>query len=333
MRSQVAVCVSAAVWALLATTRTWADTALTSDTAPVELTCPDGWAKLPATHSPDHTVSLVATDARGELGAAVVFEPKTGLGIGLGDYAAAVLDQMDKRGTNPTHTAWQHVKAGNGTDALQCDVHMTRAKVKLAYAVTVFETADSFVQVLGWSVESAFGPNRATLAGLANGFRQTGPARRAAAAGGPPVTVKARDGLEQMVLPAGWTPTPHHSPDTQLMAVNQDQGTYVQLISENRADFTFTLAEYADRGVDTMLRRGTEGRHTPWKPAVINGHDALRCEVYLSVKKFNFGYVYTVLQTPDRFQQVVAWTGAGAFDDRKADLEKLADDVQPVPSP
>ena len=305
---------------------------LRSDTAPVEVTLPDGWAQSPKSNtgnvSPD--VALTASDAAAGLWCAVVFEPKRHTGLTLDDYAAAVLLKMGKRSSDLTHTDWQHVRVGQA-DGLQCDVHLSRAKYKLAYVVTVFGSADAYDQVLAWTVESRFAADRAALAGVAAGFRQTGPAPAAGPPRGGPVTIRAKDGAEEIVLPAGWARSKSQTARaTQLLAVNADDGQYVQLISESRKDIAFTLQEYAEGAVKILLRSGTDGSHTEWKPLTVGGHDALRCDVRLTVSGMRLAYVLTVRETPDSLEEVLAWTTAAAFDAAKPTLEGLADDLRPV---
>ncbi len=330
-RLNVAIAVVSTV-ALLSFGRSaaWAATVVKAASAPVTLSVPDGWAELPKTADADPTIALSVASAKGDLGGAVVFEPKKHYDFTLPAYGDAVLKQMAGRSQQMTHTDWKPARVAGKYDGLQCDVHMVRQHLRLAFVVTLFATPDSYDQVLGWSAESGFAASRATLAGLAAGFRQTGPAPKPTAAVGPPVTVKAKDGLEEMVLPAGWeASTEPLSADSQLLAINADEGTFVQLISENRQDLTLNLRQYAGTVLGNMIKRGTNGSHTAWRKLAVNGNDALRCEMKLTIEKAKLSYVVTILQTPDRLEQVLAWSDVTSFNRTRPDLEKLAADLRP----
>jgi hypothetical protein len=71
----------------------------------------------------------------------------------------------------------------------------------------------------------------------------------------------------------------------------------VIVITEDRADLTYNLQQYAEKVRDDMIRHGTDATKAAWKSIKVNGNDALRCILACTLKKIKVKYVVTIVQT------------------------------------
>jgi hypothetical protein len=296
-------------------------------TAPVEITVPAEWTSSPLADGDDAAIKLMILDKDQSHGVIILYEPGAAMDLTLAEYGKMVITQMAGRHTEATYTDFKPVKV-DGHDALRCELKGVRENIKLAYVVTVVKAEKSYDQVLAFSTQSQFADSKATLTKISDSFKVH--AMPPAAKDAPQVVVAGKNGNIEMHLPAGWAKSDPGNSDAQLLAVNDRTGCYVQVISEDRRDLTFTLKEYADKAADGMLHRGTDGSKTSWKSVKINGNDAVQCDLHLTTEHVKLTYLVTIIQTPDNFHQVLAWTLASAFEKLKPELAPLANGLKEI---
>lgn len=158
-----------------------------------------------------------------------------------------------------------------------------------------------------------------------------------AACGGPPdlpQTLTAENGL-QVSVPDSWSEDDQLNPVADLQASNRDAETFVVVISDLKQDLSeelTTLERFADFAVQEFMA----GLNDPdlsfaalGEPEEVDssGLGALRYELSASPGDLNLSYLFTVIETQDRFIQVIAWTLRSQMDEHRATLEAVSDSV------
>ena len=312
-----------ALFAILAG-RASADTVVKGKDGPVQITVPDGWAEHELPDNGDFTVQLMAISEDGDLGAMVVYEAVKPQGT-LDDYAKKVVDQMEGRLSDATHTDSTPVKV-DGKNALQCEIRGKRSDFNLVYVVTVLKTDDSYDQIVTWAKASSFDNSKKVLAKITDSF-QVKPVEIPTG----PHAVRGTNGITELTVPGGWVANKRMpGKDIQLVATDSKSGSFVMVVSEDKKVVGLEMKDYADKVIANMENRGADGSHTDWESVKVNGRDALRCDLHLTVRQVKLAYVVTIIETDDRLHQVLAWTTEDSFKKLKPDLSKLADGLKEV---
>lgn len=137
---------------------------------------------------------------------------------------------------------------------------------------------------------------------------------------------RSADGQYQLKLPGGWESADFQLDTVQIGAVNKHNGEYVELVAEDRQDYTDSLDQYAEAKRDTMALSLDNPRMTPGERVQVNGLDAVRFELHGQLPNSNttVGYVLTVMKTKTHYIQVIGWTMESHFAADQADLQGLA---------
>jgi hypothetical protein len=303
---------------LLMTAATHAGTTtIAAKSAPVSLDVPAGWVE---TKPANNAIKLQVQNQKLDIGVMVIHEePQAELS--LDDYAKRVVDAMADKLTEASHNDWDKVKL-DGRDAERCELSGTRNGIQFTYLITVTKSDAGLDQVLGYATKSKFTNTKSAIRSVCDSFKQT----KAQPVNTGPITVKGRDGFAELSLPAGWAEgdAPENA-GMQLLAVNAKSEAYVEVVGESREDLTWTLAEYGDKIRGNMAKKGTNTSQTDWEAIKVAGFDARQCELHMTLKGMKLGYLITVVQTPGRYYQILAWTLDSRFDANKPSMQKIND--------
>lgn len=146
-------------------------------------------------------------------------------------------------------------------------------------------------------------------------------------------TLTSENGLE-MQVPDSWSEDSTLNPRADLQASNREAESYVVVISDLKQDLRegVTLEEFGDFAVQQF----TAGLNDPdlstaeWdepERVDISGLDGLRYEISASPGDLDLSYLFTVIESPDRFIQVIAWTERQRMDEQRQTLEAISDSV------
>lgn len=146
-------------------------------------------------------------------------------------------------------------------------------------------------------------------------------------------TLSSENGLE-MRVPDSWSEDSTLNPGADLQASNRDAESYVVVISDLKRDLVegLTLEEFGDFAVEQFI----EGLNDPNltfgdlgepEPVESSGLDGLRYEVSASPGDLDLSHLFTVIESPDRFIQVIAWTERPRMDEQRQTLEAISDSV------
>lgn len=146
-------------------------------------------------------------------------------------------------------------------------------------------------------------------------------------------TLTSENGLE-MRIPDSWTEDSALNPGADLQASNREAESYVVVISDLKQDLQedVTLEEFGDFAVQQFMA----GLNDPDlsfadldEPERVesSGLEGLRYEISASPDDLDLSYLFTVIESPDRFTQVVAWTERPRMDEQRQTLEAISDSV------
>ncbi|MEX2587631.1 MAG: hypothetical protein WD602_06505 [Actinomycetota bacterium] len=146
-------------------------------------------------------------------------------------------------------------------------------------------------------------------------------------------TLTSENGL-QMQIPESWSEDTELNPVADLQASNREAESYVVVISDLKQDLTedLTLQEFGEFAVDEFMASLSDPNLSfsdlsEPRELEISGFDARRYELNASPGELDLSYLFTVIETSDRFLQVIAWTERPRLDDNRATLEAVTDSV------
>lgn len=157
----------------------------------------------------------------------------------------------------------------------------------------------------------------------------------AACGGGPDLskTLTSENGLE-MRVPDSWSEDSALNPGADLQASNREAESYVVVISDLQQDLRegLSLEEFGDFAVEQFID-GLNDPDTSFadldepEPMESAGLDGLRYEVSATPGDLDLSYLFTVIESPDRFIQVIAWTERPRMDEQRQTLEAISHSV------
>lgn len=149
-------------------------------------------------------------------------------------------------------------------------------------------------------------------------------------AGGPDLTetLNSDNGL-QMRIPDTWSADDQLNPVAVIQASNREAESYVVVISDLKDDLAedATLEEFGEIAVEEFVSSLSDTEVTA--PAEVEGSelDALRYGVTASADELELSYLFTVMETPDSFIQVIAWTLRSQMAEQRETLEAISNSV------
>ena len=129
------------------------------------------------------------------------------------------------------------------------------------------------------------------------------------------VLQKSPQGKASVRLPAVWKAVTDLVPNTDLQFSDPDHRRYFVMVSEARKSLkNNTLEKYSDFTRESILE-GLKKRES-WGPRYlrIGGLKALQYEIGGVVEGQRFLYLHTIVEGPEYFHQMVAWTHASLKD-------------------
>lgn len=160
---------------------------------------------------------------------------------------------------------------------------------------------------------------------------------------GPPggtKTITSSDGALEFKVPSSWSKQTDLNQAAALQAGDRDREAYGVVIEDPREPFkNMDLGKFADTEMQKLVtRRGLVNLTGP-KLVVIDGKQAVQYQIKGSFDEIELVYLYTFIETPDRFLKVITWSLADKFDKNKPVLEDVTTsvrqlkDLEPSPSP
>ena len=142
-------------------------------------------------------------------------------------------------------------------------------------------------------------------------------------------------------MPGSWKIEKDLNDVANFQAANPLAEQYAIVISESKQDFSgdMSLDDYVELITKDIETRITDAEISETRSMTINGYPAKQFEVSGSVEKIKARWIYTFVDAPKNFHQILAWTIASKFDSNKPVLLdvvnsfKETEGIAPPPAP
>ena len=157
-----------------------------------------------------------------------------------------------------------------------------------------------------------------------------------------PKVITSDDGKVQLTVPGSWSTRKDLNEEASIQAANLRAEQYAVVITDSKADFTddVGLGGYTEK-----IRNGASSTIatpvlTEDRSLTVNGHPALQFEVSGSIESVKARWIYTIIDTPQAYYQIVAWTLNSKYEanrqvllDVSSSLRENDDSIPPPPPP
>lgn len=148
--------------------------------------------------------------------------------------------------------------------------------------------------------------------------------------------ITSTDGALQLKVPETWAAS-ELNPVAAVQAGDPNTEAYGMVIEDPRRPLKdYTLERFADVQMQQLVTGlGLASLSAP-KKVQVDGKEAVQYQLKGFFDQIEVVYLYTFVETPDRFLKVVTWSLASEFEDNKEVLEQVATSVRELkglPSP
>ncbi|GAB4473534.1 MAG: hypothetical protein OHK0037_34030 [Elainellaceae cyanobacterium] len=140
----------------------------------------------------------------------------------------------------------------------------------------------------------------------------------------------SEDGQTAITLPDGWVRDDELNDRAQLEASNRAQQMYLIVLTQPKAEFQNMQREaYAEVTRGYLTRRLEKSEVSgPTPVAQVGGNPAIQYQVRGSLNNIDVLYLHTVVETPTRFAQILAWTPPADFEKNQPTLQQVIQSFQ-----
>jgi hypothetical protein len=140
--------------------------------------------------------------------------------------------------------------------------------------------------------------------------------------------IKSKDGKLEMRIPSSWKQDPGLNESADLQASNRAEEGYVLVITDLKENFPkLTLQQFGQTALDNFLKGITSPAVTGPKKVTVSAGDAIRYELTGAANNVSVTYLFTMIETQDRFLQVIAWTLPDQLAKNRRTLEAITNSI------
>lgn len=140
----------------------------------------------------------------------------------------------------------------------------------------------------------------------------------------------SEDGQIAITLPSGWVKDDELNDRAQLEASNRAEQMYLIVLTQPKAEFRGMPREtYAEITRGYLTRRLEKSEvSSPTPVSQVGGNPAVQYQVRGSLNNIDVLYLHTVVETPTRFAQILAWTPPADFEKNQPMLQQVIQSFQ-----
>ncbi|MFQ3627680.1 MAG: hypothetical protein SNJ81_08915 [Cyanobacteriota bacterium] len=140
----------------------------------------------------------------------------------------------------------------------------------------------------------------------------------------------SEDGQTAITLPLGWVKDNELNDRAQLEASNRAEQMYLIVLTQPKAEFRGMQREtYAEITRGYLTRRLEKSEVSgPTPVSQVGGNPAVQYQVRGSLNNIDVLYLHTVVETPTRFAQILAWTPPADFEKNQPTLQQVNQSFQ-----
>ncbi len=140
--------------------------------------------------------------------------------------------------------------------------------------------------------------------------------------------ITSSDGALQLQVPSSWSKS-ELNPVAAVQAGDEEQEAYGMVIEDPRKPLhEYTLERFADIQMQKLVTRVALASLAGPTEVQVDGKTALQYQLRGLFNETEVVYLYTFVETEDRFLKVVTWSLGSKFDDNKEDLEQVSASVK-----
>jgi hypothetical protein len=145
-----------------------------------------------------------------------------------------------------------------------------------------------------------------------------------------PKVVVAKNGSAQMTVPGNWKEDPDLNDEADVQASRRLSELYAMVLSEPRGPLgDANVDEVSELTRYRQLSSFTGGTEKGPERRIIHGHPAVQYELRgAGDNGLRIVMLHTVIETPENFLQVLAWTTEDRWEKHRERLQKIVDSVQ-----
>ena len=148
-----------------------------------------------------------------------------------------------------------------------------------------------------------------------------------------PQVLTSTDGTCQITVPGSWSSETDLNPEAVLQASNRLQEEYIVIIRESKADFgkkanldfvTGVIHDQLQKSLssDAVLSEATTSS--------VGNYSARQFEASGEVQNIKVKYLYTVVETPESYYQLITWSLVSKFDANRPQLLEVVNSFKEV---
>lgn len=133
---------------------------------------------------------------------------------------------------------------------------------------------------------------------------------------------KSEDGSESLFAPKSWISDTALNNEASIQISNRMKEKYVIVITEEKELFSegLTLAEYTELVNEMMQGSINNVSATDIQDTTVNGKNAQHFELAGDVQNIKVTYFITVVESDNKFHQIIGWTLTPKVQDNKAEI-------------
>ncbi len=134
-----------------------------------------------------------------------------------------------------------------------------------------------------------------------------------------PQTIIGTDNRAQLTVPGNWQKRTDLHDEAEIQAANLFKEQYVIVMSESKIDFSddLTLKDFTDLIIGSTKKTINDVVITEVKTVKVNGYDANQFEITGTVDKVKARWLYTLIEAPNNFHQIVTWSLQSKFEQNR----------------
>lgn len=137
-----------------------------------------------------------------------------------------------------------------------------------------------------------------------------------------PKVLECTDRKCQLTVPGNWKTETDLNDVANFQAGNRFAEQYAIVISDSKQDVTeeMTLDDYAELILKDFKTKVENVEQTDTKTLTISGYPAKQMEFSGVIDKIKIKWIYTFVDTPKNFHQIMAWTTFSQYESNKSVL-------------
>lgn len=145
-----------------------------------------------------------------------------------------------------------------------------------------------------------------------------------------PKVLECTDRKCLLTVPGSWKTETGLNDEANFQAGNRFADQYAIVISDTKQDVSdeMTLDDYAELIIENFKTKVENVEQTDSKTMTINGYQAKQMEFSGVIDKMKIKWIYTFIDTPNNFHQIMAWTSISRYEANKPVLLEVINSFQ-----